>query len=85
MHTSKNWILKDGAYQRELTFKNQTELAEFVLHLAKFSDDIDHHADMEIYAYSHLRLRITTHDMGGPTERDLSWIKEADKLIEKLG
>lgn len=75
-----NWTNKQTHFEKEFEFANQTELGEFVLKLAKLSDKMDHHADMEIYACSKLRVRIGSHDAGSITDRDHEWIKAIDEL-----
>lgn len=74
-----NWNKTDQGIQTTLAFNNQTELAEFVLQLAKLSDDMQHHADMEI-RYNKLHLNIITHDAGGVTEKDEALCREIEKL-----
>jgi pterin-4a-carbinolamine dehydratase len=68
---------------RELTFENQSELAEFVLVIARFSDEKDHHADMEISQCRKLRLSITTHDENGLTQKDFDWVNGVNRLIKE--
>jgi len=80
----KGWEEKDNALVRELAFENQTELAEFVLRIARYSDEVEHHADMDIREYRKLRLRITTHDRNALTERDIEWAKSVNEIIDSF-
>lgn len=72
------WQNKDGRLITEITFKDQTELAKYVLKAAHHSDAIGHHADMEIQ-YNRLRLSLFTHDANAITEKDHQLAK---KLLE---
>jgi 4a-hydroxytetrahydrobiopterin dehydratase len=69
---------------RELAFENQTELADFVLRIARYSDEVEHHADMDIREYRKLRLSITTHDRNALTERDIEWAKSVNEIIDSF-
>ncbi len=80
----KDWEEKDNALVRELAFENQTELAEFVLRIARYSDEVEHHADMDIREYRKLRLSITTHDRNALTERDIEWAKSVNVIIDSF-
>ena len=68
-----NWENTGKELVREFVFANQTELAEFVLEVARYSDEVNHHADMHISEWRKLRLTITTHDSNGLTEKDFKW------------
>jgi pterin-4a-carbinolamine dehydratase len=61
-------------------FDNQTELAEFVLLVALYSDQVNHHADMQISECRKLRLSISTHDKNGLTELDYKWARDLNEL-----
>lgn len=77
----EKWSTTKYGLQRSLTFRNQTELAEFVLTLAKLSDRDKHHADMKI-VYNELHLTIVTHDENHQlTEKDWALAEKIDGLI----
>jgi 4a-hydroxytetrahydrobiopterin dehydratase len=76
------WNTVDGKLVREMTFSDQTEAANFVLKVATMSDEVGHHADIEMYAWRKLRLTISTHDAGGIiTEKDHNWTARVDELM----
>lgn len=76
-----SWKKKDDKLEKQFVFMNQTELAEAVLILARHSDEIGHHADLQVH-YNKLDVSITTHDKGGLTERDYALAKVIDGMIE---
>jgi 4a-hydroxytetrahydrobiopterin dehydratase len=76
-----SWKKIDDKLEKQFVFKNQTELAEAVLVLARHSDEIRHHADLQVH-YNRLDLSITTHDEGGLTERDYALAKVIDGMFE---
>ena len=77
----ENWENTGKELTREFTFKNQTQLAEFILKVARYSDEVNHHADMEISECRKLRLSIRTHDKGELTQRDFDWAKGLNERI----
>ena len=78
-----HWDKSSSGIKASLTFENQTKLAEFVLQLARLSDEIQHHADMEI-RYNRLGLNIITHDAKAVTEKDEALCREIEKLLIEL-
>ncbi len=74
-----NWLVKAKEITGSIEFKNQTELAKFVLKLAKHSDRIKHHADLSI-RYNVLKISITTHDTGGLTEKDFNLQSDIERI-----
>ena len=76
-----SWKKNDENIEKQFVFKNQTELAEAVLVLARLSDEIGHHADLQIH-YNRLDVSITTHDAGELTEKDYTLAKVIDGLFE---
>jgi 4a-hydroxytetrahydrobiopterin dehydratase len=74
------WETSDYGIETTLEFKNQTTLAEFVLRLARHSDAVQHHADMDI-RYNILKLRVYTHDAGAVTEKDHELCRKIEELL----
>lgn len=74
------WKEVNNALVREYEFENQTEAATFALKVAKRSDELNHHADIELYQWRKLRLTISTHSEGRITEKDHDWVREINQL-----
>lgn len=74
------WQNKDGRLKAEVVFKNQTELAEFVLKAARYSDEVGHHSDMEI-RYNRLFLSLYTHDEDRITEKDHALAGKLSEIV----
>lgn len=79
----ENWENTGKELVREWVFEDQTGLAEFVLEIAHYSDELNHHADMEISQCRKLRVCITTHDENGLTELDYKWAVGLNEYINK--
>lgn len=52
----------------------------FVTQVGFMAEAAGHHPDIDI-RYTKVTLKLTTHDAGGLTERDLDLAAQADKLI----
>jgi len=75
------WKEQDDKLEKSLDFESQTELAEFILKVAKLSDKEDHHCDMEVSKAYRLKLTLTTHEEGEKlTKKDYEMAKAIDKL-----
>ena len=78
-----NWLVKAKEITGSIEFKNQTELAKFILELAKYSDGVNHHADLSI-RYNFLHISITTHDSGGLTGKDFMLQAEINRIKKRM-
>ena len=64
------WIVVEGKLVNNFKFKSQTELAQFLVKVANYADEINHHPDckiqkafqLEITLYSHVQNKITDLD-----------------------
>ncbi len=66
------WEVKNNRLMQEFDFKNQTELATFILEIAKRADTLDHHPDMTITKCSHLKIELFTHTENKVSDLDFN-------------
>lgn len=66
------WEVKNNRLTQEFDFKNQTELATFMLEIAKRADTLDHHPDMTITKCSHLKIELFTHTENKVSDLDFN-------------
>jgi len=64
------WIIKDGKLVSTFEFKSQTELAQFMLKIAKQADEMNHHPDYKIFKAFTLEVTLFTYDKKAITELD---------------
>jgi len=64
------WIIKEGKLISTFVFKSQTELAEFILKIAKQADEINHHPDYKVFKAFTLEVSLFTYDKNAITELD---------------
>jgi 4a-hydroxytetrahydrobiopterin dehydratase len=70
------WELEDGALVRTFRFADFVHAVDFVEQLAEVAEAQRHHPDIDI-RYNKVTLRLSSHDAGGLTDRDV-------KLAEAL-
>lgn len=66
--------------QRELVFADFSEAFGFMTCVAIYAEKHDHHPEWS-NVYNKLSIRLTTHDAGGLTQRDLDFARYADELF----
>jgi 4a-hydroxytetrahydrobiopterin dehydratase len=72
----EGWELADGALVRTFRFADFVRAVDFVEQLAEVAEAQRHHPDIDI-RYNKVTLRLSSHDAGGVTARDV-------KLAEAL-
>jgi 4a-hydroxytetrahydrobiopterin dehydratase len=72
MDAPDGWELEKGgkALVRSLTFANFGEAFAFLTRVALLAEKVDHHPEFTS-VWNRVDLRLTSHDAGGVTERDL--------------
>jgi 4a-hydroxytetrahydrobiopterin dehydratase len=72
------WQLKDNGIEREFKFNDFDSAWVFMAQLAEHARRLDHHPDWS-NSYNRVRVRLTTHDAGGVTARDLELARLAQQ------
>lgn len=49
--------------------------------IAKLAEKANHHPDLHLTRYKHLKVLLTTHEAGGVTERDFNLAKRINKTV----
>ncbi|MHB1457320.1 MAG: 4a-hydroxytetrahydrobiopterin dehydratase [Armatimonadota bacterium] len=78
--TVSEWKLIDKSITREFKFATFMEAIDFANKVARLADDRDHHPDICIY-YNKVQLKLSTHKVGGLSDKDFELASAIDKLI----
>lgn len=73
----KGWKRDGQAIGKEFRFPTFRDTVVFVNRVAGLADELDHHPDIDI-RYDTVKLRLSSHDAGGVTERDLALAQAID-------
>ncbi|MEK6914557.1 MAG: 4a-hydroxytetrahydrobiopterin dehydratase [Nanoarchaeota archaeon] len=74
------WEVVERKYiYKIITLSSFSEAVNFVKKIAKISDKINHHPDIEIYDYKKLKIKIYTHELNCLTNKDIELAKKIDE------
>ena len=81
METPDGWTLEDGgkALVRSFRFKDFSEAFGFLTRVALHAEKVDHHPEF-INVWNRVDFRLTSHDAGGVTDRDVALADAIDRL-----
>ena len=81
MDIPDGWIPgEDGkALEKSFRFKDFSEAFAFLTRVAMHAEKVDHHPEFT-NVWNRVDFRLTTHDTGGVTERDVELAKAIDRI-----
>jgi len=79
MPTAKGWERHGDMLVRSWQFPSFRRALEFVNNVAALAEKHDHHPDI-VLSYRTVRLEVSTHSDGGLTDRDFTFVAEANAL-----
>lgn len=74
------WRREGGAIERSLEFDDFVAAFAFMCSVALLAERANHHPEWS-NVYNRVHIRLTTHDAGGLTRRDLELADEIDGLL----
>jgi 4a-hydroxytetrahydrobiopterin dehydratase len=81
METPGGWTLEDGgkALVRSFRFKDFSEAFGFLTRVALHAEKVDHHPEFT-NVWNRVDFRLTSHDAGGVTDRDVALADAINRL-----
>jgi len=81
MDAPDGWTLEDGgkALSRTIKFKDFSEAFAFLTRVALHAEKVDHHPEFT-NVWNRVDFRLTSHDAGDITDRDLDLAKAINRL-----
>ena len=74
------WSREGDAIAREWTVGDFAGAIAFVNRVAELAERANHHPDVHVHGWNHVRLTLSTHSQGGLTEADFELAGEIDRL-----
>ena len=74
------WRQEGEALVRDYEFKDFAQAVAFVNTVADAAEEADHHPDILIHGWNHVRLTLTTHSAGKLTDDDRKMAERIDGL-----
>ena len=78
--TAPEWEVRGDGLYREFRFPDFTQAFTFMTAVAFAAERMGHHPDWS-NVYNVVRIRLTTHDAGGITEKDYALAEEINRLF----
>lgn len=75
------WIVNEGKLVNNFKFKSQTELAQFLVKVANYADEINHHPDCKIHKAFQLEITLYSHDKNKITDLDYQLAEKINSLF----
>jgi 4a-hydroxytetrahydrobiopterin dehydratase len=81
MDAPEGWALEDGgkALTRSLRFHDFGEAFSFITRVALHAEKVDHHPEFTS-VWNRVDFRVTSHDAGGVTDRDVRLAETINQL-----
>ena len=73
-----NWGFKNNGIEKEFRFKNFSEALGFIVQVGINAEKSNHHPEL-FNVYNKVNIRLTTHDAGGVTDKDVDLAKAIEK------
>ena len=78
-HTLPSWRVVDGALERQWSFPDFVRAWGFMTQVALIAQAMDHHPNWS-NVYGSVTIRLSTHDLGGLSDLDLTLAQAIDQL-----
>lgn len=76
----EGWEYKEGGIQKSFKFKDFREAFSVMSHVAFECEAKNHHPEWS-NVYNQLNIRLTTHDAGGVTDKDIDMAKSIERIV----
>ena len=77
------WRREGDELCRDLRFASFMDAIRFIGRVAVVAEEADHHPELR-NVYWNVSIRLTTHDAGGITERDVALARAIDGVVEAV-
>ena len=75
------WLVQDNTITRTFIFEDFAEALGFVIRVGVAAERVFHHPDIDV-RWNKVTLSLTSHDVGGLTERDVELAVKVDSFVD---
>jgi 4a-hydroxytetrahydrobiopterin dehydratase len=76
----EGWSLDDGKLRRQFKFADFVDAFGFMSRVALCAERANHHPEW-FNVFNRVDIRLTTHDLGGISQRDIALAREINALL----
>ena len=81
MGSDSVWRQEGETLVRDYEFKDFVAAMAFVNRVADAAEEVNHHPDILVHGWNHVRLTLTTHDTGGLSDNDHAMAERIDAIL----
>ncbi len=75
-----DWQFNSDGIEKKFQFKDFTQALGFIVKVGVVSEKMNHHPEL-FNVYNKVNIRLTTHDAGGVTDKDIKLASEIDLFL----
>ena len=76
----EQWRRDGEALVRDLKFDDFAQAMAYVNRVADLAEEVNHHPDILVHGWNHVRLTLITHSAGTLTDNDYEMARKIDRL-----
>lgn len=80
--TLPKWKFENNSIERKFVFKDFAEAMSFMIRVSYTCEAMNHHPDWT-NVYNKLTIRLSTHDAGGVTDKDIELATAIDRFKDQ--
>jgi|GEM_PF-2298125 len=82
-HTPLRWQYIENELQRTFIFRNFVECVRFITDITPLAEKLQHHPDISVFSYKHVKITLSTHDAGKTvTQKDILLAEMINELFD---
>ncbi|MBC7748967.1 MAG: 4a-hydroxytetrahydrobiopterin dehydratase [Methylotenera sp.] len=75
----KGWTFNNSGIEKKFKFADFTQALGFIVQVGVMAEKRSHHPEL-INVYNNVTIRLTTHDAGGVTDKDIDLAQAIEKI-----
>lgn len=80
LHEVPEWSLNGDAIVLDHTFPDFRSALNWIGRVGEIAEEENHHPDLLLYSYKHVRTTLSTHAIGGLSENDFILASKIDQI-----
>ncbi len=82
MKSVPDWTTDNASIERALKFKDFAAALAFLNRVGTLAEEEGHHPDLSLHSWNRLKIRLSTHAIGGLSQNDFIVAAKIDALLK---